>query len=635
MLSKEIIELVNAAAVEIVVLKPEESASITYEKELPWENIPFHIRNDKYFSIGTAFAISESELVTAAHVLNLGEKSKIFNKFFIRDSQGQVFEINTILKADNRWDLVHFTAKGKTFDRYFTMLKEYTVNQSVFTVGSALGEGIVIRDGLLLGTIPEQSDGEWLLLKSSAGANPGNSGGPLLDSQGRVLAIVQGLKDNIVYSLPIKEFIDAKAGVAVFSTKYKYGLSNITQTLKKEYYNEVRCPKPYQEVTNEEYKHYLKFYNDSMTELIESNKKTIFPAGKQSKPLLERVITTYYPEIIFENKDDGSWNLSKTDTQTYRLDNEGMIIAGTVGDFATADINKPKDMTLAEMYRNPKVFMDYFLKAINISRPIGGEKIRITSFGEPFYKERFIDSYKRKWFLNVWLLNYSDLAVITFSTPTPTGVVTVFKTTSTADLEEWLFDCRVLADFFQLSYFGTFAEWKEFFANREYLPEIFSTLSFSYTAGEKAAFTSKRLKINYTNDDFEISDDSLLKLTFSFYTENGKVVWDIRKIVIDKDKNSKDYFVIYKEKKPDPELPESFQNSWQQVLDRKHPLSGEPFNEDGLTCVGGIHKQYADEQIARGRDSLYILYLGLEGKIKDEEIAARYDTISNAITFFE
>jgi hypothetical protein len=44
--SREIIDLVSAACVEIVVLKPQENPEITYEKELPWDNVPYYIRSD-------------------------------------------------------------------------------------------------------------------------------------------------------------------------------------------------------------------------------------------------------------------------------------------------------------------------------------------------------------------------------------------------------------------------------------------------------------------------------------------------------------------------------------------------------------------------------------------------------------
>jgi serine protease Do len=51
--------VVKGATFEVVLTKPDDS-SARYEKPLPLEKLPFQYRNDKYNSIGTAFAIGEN-----------------------------------------------------------------------------------------------------------------------------------------------------------------------------------------------------------------------------------------------------------------------------------------------------------------------------------------------------------------------------------------------------------------------------------------------------------------------------------------------------------------------------------------------------------------------------------------------
>ena len=58
--SPELRAKIQAACFEVVVKKPEKD-SLVYEKALPWELIDFNIRNDKYWPLGTAFSISETE----------------------------------------------------------------------------------------------------------------------------------------------------------------------------------------------------------------------------------------------------------------------------------------------------------------------------------------------------------------------------------------------------------------------------------------------------------------------------------------------------------------------------------------------------------------------------------------------
>ncbi|HEY8287755.1 MAG TPA: serine protease, partial [Acetobacteraceae bacterium] len=64
------------------------------------------------------------------------------------------------------------------------------LNQVVYSVGNALGTGIVIRDGLYTSDTPEQQDGSWKWMRFSAAASPGNSGGPLLDASGKLIGVV-------------------------------------------------------------------------------------------------------------------------------------------------------------------------------------------------------------------------------------------------------------------------------------------------------------------------------------------------------------------------------------------------------------------------------------------------------------
>ena len=177
---------VTEASFEVVVLRPDPAKDpVSYEKELPWDLVPFNVRNDRYNSIGTAFAISKTELVTAHHVFQPVHASRGFQTCFIRDANQNVWEVDQILALDEQRDVIRFTVKGRTFDQWLELRPGFKANETVFTVGNAYGEGLVIRPGEVIGTLPEPLRGAWNLLKSSAGVNPGNSGGPLVRSEER------------------------------------------------------------------------------------------------------------------------------------------------------------------------------------------------------------------------------------------------------------------------------------------------------------------------------------------------------------------------------------------------------------------------------------------------------------------
>ena len=87
-LDKEIISQVKKAVFEVVVPKPVEK-NITYEKPLPMDLVPYAVRTDKYYSVGTAFAIGANKFVTAEHVMNLLVDSQ-FKEMFLRDKEGNI-----------------------------------------------------------------------------------------------------------------------------------------------------------------------------------------------------------------------------------------------------------------------------------------------------------------------------------------------------------------------------------------------------------------------------------------------------------------------------------------------------------------------------------------------------------------
>ncbi|TAK05908.1 MAG: serine protease, partial [Candidatus Manganitrophaceae bacterium] len=130
---------IHNSVYEVIVPKPSEG-SLIYEKPLPLDLLPFLIRNDKYYSIGTAFAISGTEFVTAAHVLSLGVKSQ-FKEIFVRDINGRVFPLDQMIKFSSRRDFAVFTVKERASAEHLDLNPEAKINEKVYAVGNALGEG--------------------------------------------------------------------------------------------------------------------------------------------------------------------------------------------------------------------------------------------------------------------------------------------------------------------------------------------------------------------------------------------------------------------------------------------------------------------------------------------------------------
>ncbi|KAJ0342368.1 hypothetical protein COL154_014107, partial [Colletotrichum chrysophilum] len=78
---------IQPPTLEVVAAKPKDT--LTYEKPLPLDLLPYQERTDKYHSIGTAFAIGPNTYVTAAHVFMIGYQS-LWGPPELRDASGKV-----------------------------------------------------------------------------------------------------------------------------------------------------------------------------------------------------------------------------------------------------------------------------------------------------------------------------------------------------------------------------------------------------------------------------------------------------------------------------------------------------------------------------------------------------------------
>ena len=167
-LESAVLEKVQAAVFEVVVEKPAEG-KLTYEKKLPLERIPFAIRNDAYLPIGTAFLMSDGKFYSAAHVFSL-YKETLYTNYFLRGKDGKTWKIASVTKFATDRDFICFDAENFTADKNkgLSVAPDASLNSTVFSVGNALGEGIVIRNGVLTSRTPEQENGAWQWLRFSA-----------------------------------------------------------------------------------------------------------------------------------------------------------------------------------------------------------------------------------------------------------------------------------------------------------------------------------------------------------------------------------------------------------------------------------------------------------------------------------
>jgi hypothetical protein len=628
LLSPGTLNLVQNAVFEVVLEKPAEDGTV-YEKELNWDMVPFAIRNDKYYSIGTAFAISQTELVTAFHVINLGFESMVFRKYHIRDSNGNVYEVDQVIGGSNEKDYLIFTVKGKTFDVFFQFENKFKTGDTVFSIGNALGEGVVVRNGLILGTVPEEDAGRWNLLKSSADGNPGNSGGPLVTHDGKVVGVVSSLRENILYSVPSEVVLGGSRSELPYRQKSRVGHLLLANKLNGIFEARARLPDTYTGVRQSLCEAYNDHYNDAMTTLFKEAPEYL--SGQNSVYLLNSSLSSTFPEVSFVDPNDDNWKLSGLDKKNYPLDDDGRLYYSSVSGFDFSKIKRPLSVSVEKVCTDPKYIMDLILRNIRTDRQLwGNDKYRILSYGNPSSTGSFRDALGRTWITAYWLIGFEDEVQIIYILPLPNGPAIVTTKQDSMFLRVYEWDLRKICDHVFAAYDGSFEEWGNYIALKQYIPDFLKDIRFDWKSREQSfSFSSGPLSFRSDKEVFDWNARSELFLAPSWYKQNDKLEFGIRKVILNRDQRGKEYFIFYRNIKPDPKLGTNSMENWNDLFIEKYPFDEKPVlsPKDNNGFVGAILKARRPNP-----DVLFSLYLSMENPQNEENLSRRFGALKTGVS---
>jgi hypothetical protein len=630
-LSPKLQNLVKNAVFEVVIKKPEEK-NIVYDKELDWSVIPFAIRSDKYYSIGTAFAISATEAVTAFHVIDLSAESDIFKEYYIRDSGGDVYEIDTVTKTSNEKDFLAFTVKNKTFSSWFELDPSFAVSSQVYSIGNALGEGIVVRSGLVLGTVPEEEDGRWNLLKSSADGNPGNSGGPLVTPGGKVVGVVIALRDNILYSLPASELLSASSSATHFRRKYTYSHLLLANRITKVFELDVPLPEPYKSLRQTLFESYKAHYPSAMAALFAE--APAYLEGPNNRYILNQTVSTDFPEFTFVDKNDDQWKISDLKVQAFTLPDDGALIQTAISDFILLKIRRPTSLPPEKLNTDPKTAMDLILSGASMERSLGNTgKYRILSFGDPAEIHEYRDKQGRTWIKTWWLLDFDDTIMLAYILPMPNGPVVLMtqQPSSKRHIYEW--DLEAACNLVAAAYRGDMREWEEFLSMKKWLPGALDQFTFTWDESKQSvSLAMPQMSFKTDVSVFSWTAQSTLFMAPSYYQKDNKIEYGFRSVIVQRDIKGNDYFMIHQHIKPDERLGVKNMESWNDVVAAKYPYDGisRLSTKDNTGFAGGLLAPAAVSSDVR-----YSLYLSVENPGDEEELSRRFKALEGGISIIK
>ncbi len=623
-LEPQVLAQIQSATFEVVAAKPV-TDNLTYARPLPLELLPFQERNDKYFSIGTAFSIGDNRYVTAAHVLDIGIGS-LWGTPALRDSNGHVYPIDKIEKFSLPRDFVVFSVTGHPEPSSLRINTKPDLNSVVYAVGNALGTGVVVRDGLLTSKTPEEQDGRWDWLRFSAAASPGNSGGPLLDKEGAIIGIVlrKSPNENLNYALPIEEAIRAPDHRADIDNRASYQLDMLDTVQSGMFKAQFPLPLSFGEFSATFIKLANAFSDAQLKALLGKEPDKVFPNGAGSSRLLHNVSRMQYFPALITRKRDGEWAISETKSARTALPANGYVMAGNFGRDLLFRLRRPDDMSAAALYTDSEKFMNQLLKAGFLQRPVGTEKIQVTGIGKPTEDSPHVDAWQRLWQVRVWPLPFANAMFVTLSLPVPDGYVTIARYAAAGNWHDDLIDLKAATDFVCAGYWGTLAQWKDFLNNAAQLPATLKTVKVDYDYDRRFSFESTRVSFSFNQVLQAIGPDSLLGLGFNYLNGDGKVKWDIGDIRVQRDADdSGNWINIQRHVAPSEDLDDHYKSSWDKIVHGHHPYDAISHTESDGTRISAI----ADPPHTATPSVLYSAFVGVTGNIPQDAMKAKLDLL--------
>ncbi len=624
-LDPAVLPKIQAATFEVVAAKPLNDP-LTYERPLPLELLPFQERNDKYFSIGTAFALGNNRYVTAGHVLQIGINS-LWGPPALRDASGHVYAIDKIEKYSLQEDFVVFSlAEQPAAAAALDVNASPALNEVVYAVGNALGTGVVIRDGLYTSDTPEDQDGRWKWMRFSAAASPGNSGGPLLDKDGKLIGIVlmKSANENLNYALPIGLILKAPDHLAVMDQRVPYQLDIFDTTTNNIFKQQFALPLSFADFSATYTKLFDSYVDTQIKGLLAKEPDKLFPHGSGSSRLLHSVARdSSFPGLIVRGS-TGDWTITGGAGKKIPLSNNGYVIPGVVKSNILFHLRKPDNVSASQLYGNPALMMDQLAKVGLFERRVGSESIKITSLGSPTTDTIHTDAWQRHWQVRVWPMPYMNVRVVTFSLPVPDGYVTLLRFAAPGNTYDSVSDMKVLTDFIDVAYSGTLAQWKDYLKNTALLPSAFKNITLDYDYGKRFSYRSGRLNFSFAPSLQKIEHDSTLLLGFDFFDDHGKTVWDVGNVRVLANANDPDQVDVQRHAAPSADLDDDFKSGWDKLVHRRHPYDSVAQSDNGqmdIATTAGEGTSGAAPVV------LYSVGVGVDGTQPQPAMKAKLDAL--------
>lgn len=619
---------------EVVTLKLEDRT--IYKEEFPQDLIPFHIRNDKHHSLGTAFLIGDNTLVSAAHVFNIGQYSLFSGNYAIRDGKGNLFKITKVEKYSNYRDLIQFSVEGNTSKYHkFTFAKAYEEGDVVYAAGNALGEGVIFRKGSLTSFTYEPINGKWKNIRYSAAASPGNSGGPLLNLAGEVVGIVtkKSTNENLNYALPIEEFINFTTKKAEFYIPQMSEVESL-QRLRYAWTYSADLPQDIIKLREQAEKSFYQRFINARQEFTDKYGQELFPKHHNVDKYLRNQSNEEMLAIIDING-NGEWALynPENESQITITKNQSLFYATNKKMLGSSQfiLEKPEGKKLVDFIQDKKGILDAFFSSVQWNRKISGTPVYIESYGDPIYEEQHQDKYGRVWQMAAWNDQYSDRSIMIYCLPIPKGIA--------CDMLEipvsWLaVQKKAYVDNLHrimLSYSAKLSDWKEFIhLPNQLLPTYLRDSRFNISE-QGVDFNLAGVSASMKN--IKLTQDSNLYVAVEVNPDKTDELV-IGTIDFSPNMNEDGRFYITRYYDLNEDASDNYKDFWKKFTLLESPYNFELLNEGKLNSKYlNLSANFKDKQLVKAapKGVNYLLGCQLQSEVKEAEFHQSCDAFIEGI----
>ncbi|WP_077036252.1 serine protease [Pelomonas sp. KK5] len=627
-LDADIQRRVREATFEVVLPKPAKE-SLSYDK--PWQELmPYQVRSDMYVPIGTAFSIGSGRYATAMHVLSaaFGDSR---GEPMLRDAGGNVYPIGQIVKGSADQDFVVFTlAKSPGHPVALELQASPELNETVYAVGNALGEGIVVREGNYTSDTPEEEGGRWQWQRFSAPISGGNSGGPLLDGQGRVIGIVRAMRSSentLNFAVPIRLVTAAPDQVFTVDSRVVTGFPVFDKTRTARFTTELPLPKRFADFSAAYMKAADDFNAGQLHQLLADNAGEIFPRGSGSERVLHGLYGRSAPGIVVQGS-NGNWTITQPTFSRLDLGHEGWQDAANFKGVFVYHRRRPDDIDPSTWYSDPQVAREAVLKSSPAAIHINGVNAKVLSLGRPEEDTPFADAWGRTWQVRVWRVTtwFASEWQVEFDLPVPDGSVGFETRLSALGRQAQLERLKLLTSFIAVSYEGKLSQWDEFLSrNKAIVPKQIAAAALRIDYGHSFAFDGRRLAFSYGPELQKIDRDSRLRLDFGFISEADGVVLDIAGVAT-YDGDEKTETGVFRHAAPAQGASEDARKEWGRRLRHEHPYDAMAMTVNGRQSISTVNGT-ADAQPAPG--VLYTFQYRAESGTPQDAMKAKLDLLTS------